>query len=104
MSNIHHSVIELLAVELWREVFDYFNMNDLWYSFRGLNKKIDGIIDQTQLHLNFEKEGNYDYFIKNIQSSINGANLQSLKLQKANEIKHFFSIYSLSSLIQLRLL
>ncbi|CAF1639504.1 unnamed protein product, partial [Didymodactylos carnosus] len=69
-----------------------------------LNKKIDGIIDQTQLHLNFEKEGNYDYFIKNIQSSINGANLQSLKLQKANEIKHFFSIYSLSSLIQLRLL
>ncbi|CAF1619461.1 unnamed protein product [Rotaria sordida] len=104
MFNINHSGIELLSVELWREIFDYFDVNDLWYSFRGLNKQIDGIIDQVQLHLNFEKKSNYDYFIKNILPSINVVNIQSLKLRKENKIKHFFSIYSLNSLVQLRLL
>ncbi len=61
MSNIHHTVIELLAVELWREIFDYFEVNELWYSFRGLNRRIDGIIDQTILNLNFQTEGSYLY-------------------------------------------
>ncbi|CAF2234532.1 unnamed protein product [Rotaria magnacalcarata] len=104
MSNVLHSEIEFFSVELWREVFDYFNSNDLWYSFRDLNKRINTIIDQTMLHLNFQKQGNYDYCMKNFLPSINAANIRSLKLEKSNEIKHFFSIYSLNSLIQLRLL
>ncbi|CAF4164987.1 unnamed protein product, partial [Adineta steineri] len=104
MPNIHRNVIELLSVELWREIFDYFDVNDLWYSFHGLNKHIDGIIDQVQLHLNFEKEGNFDYFMKNILSSINFFNVRSLKLNKQNEIKQFFSMYSLNAFDQLRLL
>ncbi|UJR38744.1 hypothetical protein I4U23_031409 [Adineta vaga] len=104
MSETLHSGIEFFSVELWREVFDYFNSNDLWYSFRDLNKRINEIIDQTMLHLDFAKHENYDYYMKNILPSINGANIRSLKLQNFNEIKHFFSIYSLNSLIQLRLL
>ncbi|CAF1452291.1 unnamed protein product [Adineta steineri] len=104
ISNKHHSGIELLSVELWREIFDYFNVNDLWYSFRGLNKHIDGIIDQVQLHLNLERKGKYDYYIKNILPFIDVVNIRSLKLRKHNRIKHFFSISSLQSLVQLRLL
>jgi hypothetical protein len=104
MSETFYSVIELFSVELWREVFDYFNSNDLWYSFRDLNKRINSIIDQTILHLNFEKQDNYDYYMKNIFPSVNVANIRSLKLVDSNEIKHFFSIYTLNSLIQLRLL
>ncbi|CAF1128886.1 unnamed protein product [Didymodactylos carnosus] len=104
MSNTLHSVIELFSVELWRELFEYFNSIELWYSFRGLNRKIDAILDQTMLHLNFKKQGNYGYFMKKILPSMNVGNVRSLKLKNANEIQHFFSIYSLNSLIQLRLL
>ena len=104
MSYTLHTVIELLSVELWREIFDYFNTNDLWYSFRGLNRRIDTIIDQTPLYLNFEKKGKYDYFMKNILPSMNVPNVRSLNLQEANATKHFFSNYSLNSMIQLRVL
>ena len=86
MPETLHSVIEFFSVELWREVFDYFNSNDLWYSFRDLNKRINAIISQTTLHLNFEKQGNYDYCMKNIFPSINVANIRSLKLNKSNDI------------------
>lgn len=104
MFNINHSGIESFSVELWREIFDYFDMNDLWYSFRGLNKQIDGIINQVELHFNFEKKGNYDYFLKNIFPSINVLNIRSLKIRKEKKIQHFLSIYSFNSLVQLRLL
>ncbi|CAF1145961.1 unnamed protein product [Rotaria sp. Silwood1] len=104
MPDILHSVIERLSVELWQEIFEYLNLNDLWYSFRGLNSRIDAIIDQTSIHVNFKNGDDYDYLKKNILSSINIASIQSLKLRRINEIKHFFSIYSLSSLTQLRLL
>ncbi|CAF0927527.1 unnamed protein product [Adineta steineri] len=104
MFNINHSGIESFPVELWREIFDYFDANDLWYSFRGLNKQIDGIINQIELHFNFEKTGNYDYFLKNIFPSTNVLSIRSLKIRKEKKIKHFFSIYSLNSLVQLRLL
>jgi hypothetical protein len=104
MFGTFHSTIELFSVELWREIFDYFNSNELWYLFRGLNRKIDAIIDQTTLHLDFKKKDNYGYFVKNILPSMNVTNVRSLKLQETNEIRHFFSIYSFNSLIQLRLL
>jgi hypothetical protein len=104
MSIKYHNGIELLSVELWREIFDYFNVNDLWYSFRGLNKHIDEILDQAQLHLNLERKGKYDDFMKNILPFVDIGNIRSLKLRKQNRIKHFFSISSLHSLVQLRLL
>jgi hypothetical protein len=104
MAATDHSVIESFSVELWREIFDYFNSNDLWYSFHGLNKKINAIIDQTTLHLNFVQQGTYPYFMKNILLTINVNNIRSLKLQEANEINHLFSIYTLNSFVQLRLL
>ncbi|CAF0958647.1 unnamed protein product [Rotaria sordida] len=99
-----HSTIELLSVELWREIFEYFNANDLWYSFRDLNRKIDVIIDRTVFYLNFTKQGTYDYFMKNILSSMKAINVRSLKFTNSNEIQHFFSNFSLDSLIYLRLL
>jgi len=104
MSDISLSIIELLCVELWQEIFEYFNLSDLWYSFRGLNSRIDAIIDQTILHINFKNGNDYDYFKSNISLSMNIANVRSLKLRRTNEIKHFFSIYLLSSFTQLRLL
>lgn len=104
MSDSIPNVIEQLSVELWRDIFEYFNPNELWYSFCGLNKTIDAIIDQTWLHLNFKKKGNYGYFVEKVLPTMNVGNVRSLKFQDANEIRHFFSIYSLNSLVQLRLL
>ncbi|CAF1018497.1 unnamed protein product [Adineta steineri] len=106
MSNLQCSVIKLFPVELWREVFGYFNSNELWFSFRGLNNRIDEILSQTALHINFEKKGNHScfFFMKNILPTMNVSNIQSVKLGNYDVIKDFFSIYSLGSLVQLRLL
>ena len=101
MEETFSNTIEVFSSELWREIFDYFNGIELWYSFRGLNKKIDSIIDQTSLHFDFKKTGNYTYFIKNILSTINIINVRSLKLSQINKTQHFFSIYSLDSMINL---
>src|SRR5437879_6237139 len=61
-------------------------------------------IEKEAKNLNFQKICIYGYFMKNILPTMNVVNVRSLKLHKANEIRHFFSIYSLNSLIQLRLL
>ncbi|CAF4075363.1 unnamed protein product [Adineta steineri] len=94
----------MFSVELWQEIFDYFHLNDLWYSFHGLNQHINAIIDRTIVHLNFEQQDSYDYFVDNILPSINITNIRSLKLQNAFEIHDFFSIYSLESLQQIQFL
>ncbi|CAF1317683.1 unnamed protein product [Rotaria sordida] len=104
MSITVRSIFEMLSVELWREIFEYFTTNELWFSFRGLNRKIDAILNQTTLHLNFKKKDNYCYFMKNILPLINVNNVRSLKFEKANEIQHFFSKYSFNLFVQLRLL
>ncbi|CAF1209096.1 unnamed protein product [Adineta ricciae] len=96
--------MELISVELWLEIFDYLDVNSLWYSFRGLNRCIDEMLDQAQLHINLDKKGKYDYFMKNILPSIDIRRVRSLKLRKQNKIKHFFSITPLNSFVQLRLL
>ena len=96
--------IEQISVELWHEIFEYFDLNDLWYSFRRLNGRINGIIDQTPLHLNFRSRGAYTNYAKKIRRSMNPANVRSLLLQQPEEIRHFFSIHPLKSLTQLRTL
>jgi hypothetical protein len=83
------SKIELLSVELWQEIFEYFNANELWYSFGGLNRRIDAILEHIVLHLNFETKDNYCYFMKNNFSKINVINIQSLKFQEGNKIEYF---------------
>jgi hypothetical protein len=98
------NTIEQFSVELWREIFDYFNGIELWYSFRDLNKKIDSIIDQTPLYFDFKKTGNYSYFTENIFPTVKIINVRSLKLNQINKTKHFFSIYSLHSMVNLRTL
>ncbi|CAF3696075.1 unnamed protein product [Rotaria sordida] len=104
LGDTFYSTIELLSVELWQELFEYFTPNDLWYSFRDLNRKINAIINQTILYLNFTKQGTYRYFVKNILILMNVVNVRSLKFNKSNEIRHFFSKISLNSLVQLRVL
>ncbi|CAF3662063.1 unnamed protein product [Rotaria sordida] len=104
LGDTFYSTIELLSVELWQELFEYFTPNDLWYSFHDLNRKINAIIDQTILYLNFTKQGTYRYFVKNILTLMNVVNVRSLKFNKSNEIRHFFSKISLNSLVQLRVL
>jgi hypothetical protein len=42
--------------------------------------------------------------MKNILPIMNVINIRSLRLKESNETRHFFSIYSLNSLVQLRLL
>ncbi len=104
MEEIFYNTIEQFSVELWREIFDYFNGIELWYSFRDLNKKIDSIIDRTPLYFDFKKTGNYSYFTENILPTVNIINVRSLKLSQINKTKHFFSIYSLHSMVNLRTL
>ncbi|CAF5135177.1 unnamed protein product, partial [Rotaria sp. Silwood1] len=89
------STLEMLSVELWREVFEYLNSYSLWYSFRGLNRRIDAIIDQTALYFNFKKKGTYGYFMKTILQSMKAINVRSLNFMNLNEIRHFFSNFSL---------
>ncbi|CAF3892858.1 unnamed protein product [Rotaria sp. Silwood1] len=96
------STLEMLSVELWREIFEYLNSYSLWYSFRGLNRRIDAIIDQTALYFNFKKKGTYGYFMKTILQSMKAINVRSLNFMNLNEIRHFFSNFSLDSLIRLR--
>ncbi|CAF1440855.1 unnamed protein product [Adineta steineri] len=104
MSGTNPSIIERFPVELWLEIFNYFNSNDLWHSFHGLNRKINAMIEQTILHLNFEEQDSYYYFMKNMLPILNVVNVRSLKLQKPIEVIDFFSTFPLSSLIQLRFL
>jgi hypothetical protein len=56
------------------------------------------------LHLDFKKKGSYGYFMKNVLPTMNLVNVRSLKFHETKKIRHFFSIYSLSSFLQLRLL
>lgn len=107
MANRAATVIENAPNELWREIFEYFNGFDLWFSFRGLNERIDAIIDLTPLDLNFQKRGTYPKFKKNIHPAMNETNtenVRSLLMNKSQEIQHFFPRYSLGSLVQLRTL
>ena len=104
MSGQVNNGIERIPVELWHEIFTYFDLHDLWYSFRCLNGKIDAIIDQTPLDLNLLKRGALARFLENSRLSINLANVRSLLMQDPVEITKFFSIYSLTSFIQLRTL
>lgn len=91
MSNRADTVIEDAPVELWREIFEYFDLFGLWLSFRGLNTRIDAIIDQTPLDLQLSRRGMYARFVKNVQPT----------MEASTEINHFFSLYRLQSLVQL---
>ncbi|CAF3999820.1 unnamed protein product [Adineta steineri] len=104
MSNLQYSVIEHFPVELWREVFDYFNLYELWFSFCGLNDRIDEILIQTTLHIKFEKDDIASFFMKNVLPRLNVTNIRSLKSRYSRPVSYFFSIYYIGSLVQLRLL
>ena len=102
MSDQVSTGIERIPVELWHEIFEYFDLNGLWYSFRRLNRRIDVIIDQIRLDLNFRSRGAYTYYVENIRRSINPAHIRSLSFHEAEEVSHFFSSHPLKSLVQLR--
>ena len=102
MSDRAGTGIERIPVELWHAIFQYFALNGLWYSFRGLNSRIDAIVDQTPLDLNLLKRGALARFLDNSRLSINLANVRSLLIQDPVENTKFFSIYSLTSFLQLR--
>jgi hypothetical protein len=102
MSDQVPTGIERMPVELWHQIFQYFDFNGLCYSFRRLNTRIDAIIDQTPLHLNFRRRGAYRHYVKNIRLSMKPASVRSLSFQDSEEIRHFFSIHPLNSFVQLR--
>ena len=107
MSDQDGSGIEQIPVELWHQIFQYYALNGLWYSFRRLNSRIDAIIDQTPLHLDFRRRGAYARYVKNINPSMNPtnmANVRSLIMKEPEEIRHFLSIHPLKTLAQLRTL
>jgi Fe-S-cluster containining protein len=104
MEAISSNTIEVFSIELWREIFDHFNGIELWHSFHNLNETINLIIDQTSLHFNFKKLGNYTYFLENILPTVNIRNVRSLKFNEKRKIEYFFSLFSLDSMINLRLL
>jgi len=48
--------IEDLPAELFFSIFDYFWAHELYYSFSNLNKRIDEILFNTQLHVSSENQ------------------------------------------------
>ena len=83
--NTFVSTIEFLSVELWQEIFEYFSPVHLWYSFRGINRKIDLIVDRTALYLNFRNQVTYNYFM-NFGKFI--TNLNSKRSKSFNNIEN----------------
>ena len=104
MSDQVSNSIEQIPVELWRDIFDYFNPNDLWHTFRDLNTRINAIIDQTPLHLNLRRRGEFIRYTENIPRSMNPENVLSLVLDDGTESGEFFSVFPLDSFVQLRTL
>jgi hypothetical protein len=104
MATIIPNHLNSFPAELWQEVFSYFSANELWRSFRGLNAKIDAIIDRTSLYLNLQQKDDYYYFNRMILPSLDVVNVRSLILEGSDQIKQFFSTSSLDSLVQLHVL
>ena len=102
MSDHVSTVIERIPVELWHEIFQYVDLDGLCNSFRRLNGRIDAILDQTPLDLNFRRRGAFAEYLRNIHRSIDVENVRSVRLQQTKEIRHFFSIHQLSSFVRLR--
>ena len=104
MSDQVSTGIEQIPVELWHEIFEYFDLHGLWYSFRRLNRRINAIIDQTPLHLMLRRRRGFVRYKENILRSMNPANVLSLVLDDGTESLQFFSILPLGSFVQLRTL
>ena len=104
MANILLNHLNCFPTELWQELFRYLSANELWHSFRGLNAKIDAVIDHSNLDLNLKHKDDYNYFARMILPSIDVIYVRSLILGRSDDIKNFFSKYSLDSLLQLRVL
>lgn len=62
MSNVTQSQLETLPNELFLEIFRYTVTKDL-RSFKGHNKRINSIIDDVEINLDFVNEKDADDFL-----------------------------------------
>ena len=75
---MNKTVIESLPSELWLILFQYFNAYELYYQFKGLNSRIDNMIELVKdLCLKIDYD-NYMYYLQDIMPSINFQNIKSL--------------------------
>ena len=47
MPGVRYSVIELFSVELWREIFDYFNGYEIVQTFSNLNYRFEQLLNSS---------------------------------------------------------
>jgi hypothetical protein len=95
------TTIEIFPIELYRELFQYFDGFELYHIFRGINSKIDSILKQTPLHFAFWEKTQRDY---NVMPFVNLESVYSLKVS-ADECRdgRLLDEYPLNSFTHLRL-
>jgi hypothetical protein len=79
MSDILPTTIEIFSVELYVELFQYFDAVHLLHTFSGLNSRIDSIVKQIPLHFDFWRKTVDEYIIQKVLSFVNPQSVQSLK-------------------------
>jgi hypothetical protein len=66
-----------MSNELFMEIFEYYDLYSLFYSFGSLNSRIDNILHHCQVSVDFDKVKLID-FISQILSKFNPKNIRSL--------------------------
>ncbi|CAF1406900.1 unnamed protein product, partial [Didymodactylos carnosus] len=101
--------IEHLPNELWFEYFEYLDGYDILMSFRNLNRRINDIINNTQLHINLSilSKSMFDRLLNRFIPYISKTQIILLKLSNKNnceQISLFNSIINIKKFINLQTL
>ncbi|CAF1267877.1 unnamed protein product [Adineta steineri] len=107
MSNTFlRSTIEDLSVELWCEIFEFFDASELYHTFDNINSKITSILSEiTPLYFNIITIRDYN-FTSNVilPKVINRASIKSIKFDREFQIEEFFTRWSFNTFNQLHYL
>ncbi|CAF1489222.1 unnamed protein product [Adineta ricciae] len=106
MSSPKYSTIEILPNELWLNIFQYFNTDDLFRTFFKLNKRIDNLVtSENNLHLTLNNNFDYERCMDIILNSIKSlSQVKSLTLQYSTLLEKFYAIYPITHFTQLHTL
>ncbi|CAF1267947.1 unnamed protein product [Adineta steineri] len=107
MSNTFlRSTIEDLSVELWCEIFEFFDASELYHTFDNINSKITSILSEIPpLYFNIITIRDYN-FTSNVilPKVINRTNIKSIKFDQEFQIEEFFTRWSFNTFNQLHCL
>jgi hypothetical protein len=86
MSQI--STIEIFPIELFRELFEFFTVMELFRTFFGLNAKLDSVILQTSSTLTITEEDDFEFFFEDILDTLDPSAIKNLKLDGSLSYNH----------------